>query len=107
MIKKLAAGAGALALAGGVALVAPAAAAPKDMSKPMNDGAYCVQQGIGTLKSLGALQAAAQGKVDYSAFADATTGPIFLDMPEGTFLSLGTVVKLHTTNPELFAWCAR
>jgi hypothetical protein len=21
------------------------------------------------------------------------------------YLSLGQVVKLHTTNPELFAWC--
>ncbi len=106
MLKKIAIGAGALALTAGAA-AAPASAAPKDMGKPMNDGAYCVQQGIGTLKQLGALQAAAQGKVDYSALADAENGPIFLDLPEGAFLSLGTVVKLHTTNPELFAWCAR
>ena len=27
------------------------------------------------------------------------------DLPEGSFLSLGQVVKLHKTNPELFAWC--
>jgi hypothetical protein len=66
-------------------------------------GGQCVQEGIATLKSLGALQAAAQQKVDYSAF----TGPngIRLDLPAGTFLSLGQVVKLHTSNPELFAWC--
>lgn len=106
MLKKLAIGAGVVALTAGFA-VAPASAAPKDTMKPKNDGAYCVQQGIGTLKTLGALQAAAQGKVDYSAFADATAGPIFLDLPEGSFLSLGTVVKLHTNSPELFAWCAR
>jgi hypothetical protein len=74
-------------------------------AKPANPGAggQCVQEGIATLKSLGALQAAAQQKVDYSAF----TGPngIRLDLPAGTFLSLGQVVKLHTSNPELFAWC--
>ncbi len=75
-------------------------------STPANDGAACVQAGIDTLKELGALQAAAKKQVDYSAFADPVEGPIFLDLPEGTFLSLGAVVKLHTTNPELFAWCS-
>lgn len=65
----------------------------------------CVQAGIGTLQSLGLLQAAAQKKVDYSTLADPEAGPIFLDLEEGAFLSLGQVVKLHTSNPELFAWC--
>jgi hypothetical protein len=37
--------------------------------------------------------------------ANPTTGPIFTTLPEGSYLSLGQVVKLHTTNPELFAWC--
>ena len=32
-------------------------------------------------------------------------GPIFTTLPEGSYLSLGQVVKLHTTNPDLFAWC--
>jgi len=32
-------------------------------------------------------------------------GPIFAELPAGSYLSLGQVVKLHTTNPELFAWC--
>jgi hypothetical protein len=74
-------------------------------AKPADPGAggQCVQAGIGKLKELGALQAAAQKQVDYSAF----TGDdgIRLALPAGTFLSLGQVVKLHTSNPELFAWC--
>ena len=86
-------------LAGTVAGAAPASAAPAD------EGAACVQAGLGTLKSLGLLQAAAQRQVDYSTLADPVTGPIFADLPAGSYLSLGQVVKLHTTNPELFAWC--
>lgn len=65
----------------------------------------CVQAGIGTLKSLGLLQAAARQEIDYSTLADAESGPIFADLPEGTYLSLGQVVKLHTSSPELFEWC--
>jgi hypothetical protein len=41
----------------------------------------------------------------HSTLANPTTGPIFTTLPEGSYLSLGQVVKLHTTNPELFAWC--
>ena len=51
------------------------------------------------------LQAAASKQVDYSTLADPVEGPIFTTLPEGSFLSLGAVVKLHRTNPELFAWC--
>lgn len=104
MFKKLAAGAGVAALAV-VMAAAPASAGPKDDSRPVNDGAYCVQQGIGTLKSLGLFQAAAQRQIDYSTLADPVNGPIFADLEEGSFLSLGQVVKLHTTSPDLFAWC--
>ena len=86
-------------LAGTVAGAAPASAAPAD------EGAACVQAGLGTLKSLGLLQAAAQRQVDYSTLADPVNGPIFAELPAGSYLSLGQVVKLHTTNPELFAWC--
>jgi hypothetical protein len=73
--------------------------------RPANPGAggQCVRAGIGTLLSLNAVPAAAQQKVDYSAFAG--EDGIRLPLEEPTFLSLGTVVKLHTTNPELFAWC--
>ena len=77
----------------------PAAAAPA------NAGAACAQAGIGTLKSLGLLQAAAHKEIDYSTLADPVNGPIYASLPQGTYLSLGKVVKLHHTNPELFAWC--
>ena len=93
------AGAAAAVLAGTVAAAAPASAAPA------NEGAACVQAGLDTLKSLGLLQAAAQKQVDYSTLADPVNGPIFAELPAGSYLSLGQVVKLHTTNPELFAWC--
>ena len=98
MLKKIAIATTTLVLGAGL-VAAPAAAAPA------NPGAACVQAGIGTLKDLGLLKAAAQKKIDYSTLADPTAGPIFADLPEGSFLSLGQVVKLHTTNPELFAWC--
>lgn len=98
MLKKIAVTAAAVALGAGL-LAAPASAAPA------NSGAACVQAGISTLKDLGLLQAAAQKQIDYSTLADPVNGPIFADLPEGSYLSLGQVVKLHTTNPELFAWC--
>ncbi len=98
MLKKIAIVTAATALSVGLA-AAPASAAPA------NAGAACVQAGIGTLKDLGLLQAAAQKQIDYSTLADPVSGPIFADLPEGSYLSLGQVVTLHTTNPELFAWC--
>jgi hypothetical protein len=102
-MRKLVTGAGvaAVGLAATLAVAAPASAA----DTPRNEGAACIQAGLSTLKSLGLLQAAAQKKVDYSTLANPTTGPIFTTLPEGSFLSLGQVVKLHKTNPELFAWC--
>lgn len=103
MIKKLAIGAGALALTAGVVVAAPASAAP------MNEGAACVQAGLSTLKSLTgaqvgvpdeatALQAAAKKKIDYNDVLPA----VFED---GTYLSLGQVVKAHTKSPSIFPWC--
>jgi hypothetical protein len=75
--------------------------------RPANPGAggACVQAGLGTLKSLGLLEAAAQQQIDYSTLADPVNGPIFASLPAGSFLSLGQVVRLHASNPELFAWC--
>jgi hypothetical protein len=49
--------------------------------------------------------AAAHEKIDSSTLADPVSGPIFADLPAGTYLSLGQVVKLHDTDPVLFAWC--
>src|SRR5215213_6752388 len=98
MFRKIALTTAAAALGIGLA-AAPASAAPA------NAGAACAQAGIGTLKSLGLLQAAASKQIDYSTLADPVNGPIFAALPEGSYLSLGQVVKLHHTNPELFAWC--
>ena len=102
-MRKLVTGAGiaAVAVAATLASAMPASAA----DTPRNQGAACVQAGLGTLKSLGLLQAAAQQQIDYSTLADPATGPIFADLPAGSYLSLGQVVKLHKTNPGLFAWC--
>jgi len=86
-----------------VALSAPAQAAPKPASA---GGGACAQAGLDTLKSLDLLQAAAAKQVDYSTLADPVAGPIFTTLPTGSFLSLGQVVKLHTSSPGLFAWCS-
>jgi hypothetical protein len=98
MLKKTAIVTAAVALGLGLG-AGPAAAAPA------NAGAACAQAGIGTLKSLGLLQAAAHKEIDYSTLADPVNGPIYASLPQGSYLSLGAVVKLHHTNPELFAWC--
>ena len=94
-----------LAVAGSAAsaLAFGAVAGPVDAA-PGGNGA-CVRAGISTLKDLGLLQAAAQKSIDYSTLADPVNGPIYADLPEGSFLSLGQVVKLHTNSPQLFAWC--
>ena len=68
-------------------------------------GLRCVAAGVRTLAELGILDDAARREVDYSAFADPVNGPIFTTLPAGSYLSLGKVIKLHLTNPELFAWC--
>jgi hypothetical protein len=74
-------------------------------SENARSAAACVQAGIGTLVSLGLIDEAAQGKIDYSTLANPTTGPIFTSLPSGSYLPLKDVVSLHRTNPELFAWC--
>ncbi len=62
-----------------------------------------MQAGIGFLKENGLLKAAAQKEIDYSTIADPASGPIFASLPEGSYFSLGHVVKLHHQAPELFA----
>ena len=56
------------------------------------------------LLGLGVAAAAVAGTA-LPALAHAPSGAIFTTLPEGSYLSLGQVVKLHTTNPDLFAWC--
>jgi hypothetical protein len=103
----VAAGAVAASLAVGLAAAGPAAAAPSPKGA-------CVQAGIGTLKDLGLLQAAARQQVNYALIDVNGPGIPALGLPGGliatdlgdeAFLSLGTVVRLHTSSPELFAWC--
>lgn len=67
--------------------------------------AKCVQEGVGTLVSLGLIDEAARGKIDYSALADPVNGPIFAELPAGSFIPLRDVIALHRSSPELFAWC--
>jgi len=83
-MRKLVTGAGiaAVALAATLASAAPASAA----DTPRNQGAACVQSGLGTLKSAGLLQEAAQQQVDYST--------LVAGLDSGTYLPLGKVVKL-------------
>jgi hypothetical protein len=102
MRKSVFAATAATALTFGIA--APAMAA-QPAETPRNAGAACVQAGIGFLKENGLLQAAAQKQIDYSTIADPENGPIFASLPEGSYLPLGQVVKLHHQAPQLFAWC--
>jgi len=100
-MKKFAAFLLAIAMLTGMS-VDTADAGPKNKSKPNTE---CLRAGQAVLRDLGVFSAAARGEVDYSAFADAEAGPIFLDLEEGSFLPINTVFKLHKSNPELFAWC--
>ena len=60
---------------------------------------------MSTLRTLGLFDDAAAKEIDYSTLASPTAGPIFTTLPTGSFLSLGQVVTLHTSSPELFLWC--
>lgn len=101
MLKKIAIATAAAALTVGLAASPAAAAKPADPGA----GGACVQAGIAKLKELGALQLAAQRGVDYAAFGLNGSGDVRLDLEEGSFLSLGQVVSLHASSPELFSWC--
>jgi hypothetical protein len=69
------------------------------------EGARCVAAGVKFLAKNGLLADAARRQIDYSTLADPESGPIFTTLPPGSFLSLGQVIRLHYTNPSLFAWC--
>jgi hypothetical protein len=100
MNRRLVAGAAGLALSLPL-LVATAGSAA---AAPSAKGA-CVQAGLGTLKDLDLLRTAAAKGVDYDAFDSGNAGFINTDLPVGSYLSLGQVVKLHTSSPALFDWC--
>ena len=75
--------------------------------KPVDagQGGQCIRAGVTTLVSLGLIDGAARGQVDYSAFGTNGLGLIDLPLEEGSFIPLKDVIALHRTNPELFAWC--
>jgi len=102
MNRRLAAGAAGLALSLPLLVVAAGSAS----AAPSQKGA-CVQAGLGTLKTLDLLQTAAQKGIDYSTLDSGPGGAGYIntDLPAGSNLSLGQVVKLHTSSPELFDWC--
>ena len=77
------------------------AAKPADPGK----GGRCIAAGVGTLVSLGLIDDAARGEVDYAPLGLNGAGLIRVALPTGSFLPLSTVISLHRTNPELFAWC--
>lgn len=87
----------------GALAVAPigSAAKPADPGK----GGRCIAAGVGTLVGLGAISAAARGQLDYAPYGTNGLGLIRVALPTGSFLPLSTVISLHRTNPELFAWC--
>lgn len=90
----------------GAALAGP----PQSVRAPADEGAACIQDGIGFLKDNDLLQAAAQKQIDYDTL-DSENAPEFddgainADLPAGSNLSLGQVVKLHKEAPALFDWC--
>ena len=72
-------------------------------------GARCVQAGVRFLLENDLLVAAARKQIDYDTIdsdSGGSEGLINTNLPPESFLSLGTVIRLHFTNPELFDWCA-
>jgi hypothetical protein len=98
---------GAVAAAAALALV-PASIAGGGNSSNAIAGARCVKAGVGFLVQNNLLRAAALQQIDYSTLDSGPGGAglINTDLPNPSYLSLGTVIRLHFTNPELFDWCA-
>lgn len=92
-----------------VAAAALAAAPIGSAAKPAEPGkgGHCVAAGVGTLVSLGLIDEAATGQLDYAPLGSQPggAGAIRVAFSGPAFLPLGTVIGLHRTNPELFAWC--
>ena len=98
----------ALAATAAVALV-PTAGASSPRSADAITGARCVQAGVGFLVQNGLLAAAARQQIDYDTIdsdSGGSEGAINTDLPAGSYLPLGAVIRLHFTNPELFDWCS-
>jgi hypothetical protein len=103
MLKRLAVLATVALSALALTAVAPAKGKPADPGK----GGRCIAAGVGTLVSLGLIDEAARGEVDYAPLGSQPGGAGLIRVAfEGpAFLPLSAVIGLHRTNPELFAWC--
>jgi hypothetical protein len=98
----------AIAATAAVALV-PTAGASSPRSADAISGARCVQAGVRYLLENELLVAAARQQIDYDAIdsdSGGSEGAINTNLPAGSFLPLGAVIRLHFTNPELFDWCS-
>jgi hypothetical protein len=78
-------------------------------SQNAREAAACVQAGIGTLVSLGLIDEAAQGTLDYYPLGSQPGGAGLINIAfeaGPVYIPLKDVVALHRSNPELFDWCA-
>lgn len=97
-----------LALAAAAVLAAVPAAGASSQGADSVRGARCVAAGVRFLIQNDLLVAAARRQVDYDTIdsdSGGSEGAINADLPSPSFLPLGTVIRLHFTNPELFDWC--
>jgi hypothetical protein len=102
-----------IALLGAISVTAALALAPVSGAGGGNSanaiaGAQCVQAGVGTLVSLGLINEAAQGKLNYYPLGSQPGGAglINIAFPSGpVYIPLKDVIALHRSNPELFDWC--
>ena len=97
------------AIAASALAVTSTALAGGGNSQNARDAAACVQAGIGTLVSLGLIDEAAQGKLNYYPLGSQPGGAGLINIPftaNPTYIPLRDVVALHRTNPEYFDWCA-
>ena len=97
-----------LAATGATAALMISPVASANNSSEAIAGARCVKAGVAFLVQNNLISAAARQQIDYDSIdTDAgSPGLINADLPAGSFLSLGTVIRLHFTNPELFDWCS-
>lgn len=93
--------------ASALAITATAAAGGGN-SNDAREAAACVQAGIGTLVSLGLIDEAARGSLDYAPLGSQPGGAGLINIPltSPAYIPLKDVVALHRSNPELFDWCA-
>lgn len=95
-------------LVAGIAALSLTATAPASDSDAVR-GARCVAAGVRFLVENDLLRPAALRQIDYDTIdsdGGGDGGLINTDLPAGSFLPLGTVIRLHFTNPDLFDWCS-